>query len=130
FIGYLPWHSSKNNFDHGLTREWKQFARGAYRSEMFAILPQEFAPIFNCIVNTRFEERPRYQFIQRMLYSSASRQNIKLSDAYDWQVVPALQNLIKKSIEHQPGDVLTNTAEDIRPKFDALAENDTVEATV
>ncbi|KAK6027301.1 hypothetical protein OSTOST_06669 [Ostertagia ostertagi] len=100
--GCLPWYNAKTSPDHGLTREWKQYARGTYKSEMLSTLPSEFTPIFNKITATRFEERPRYQFIQRMVLASVTRQGINLNVPYDWQTVPSLLSLVEKSVMHDP----------------------------
>ncbi|XGW03037.1 hypothetical protein V3C99_014778 [Haemonchus contortus] len=99
-IGCLPWYNSKNTPDHGLTREWKQYARGAFKREMLSTLPREFTPVFNKITTTRFEERPRYQFIRKMVYASVARQGINLKVPYDWQTEPSLLSLVNESCEH------------------------------
>ncbi|PIO68945.1 hypothetical protein TELCIR_09250 [Teladorsagia circumcincta] len=52
-VGCLPWYNAKNSPDHGLTREWKQYARGTFKTEMLSTLPAEFTPIFNKITTTR-----------------------------------------------------------------------------
>ncbi|KAK5985696.1 Protein kinase domain-containing protein [Trichostrongylus colubriformis] len=52
-IGCLPWYNAKTSPDHGLTREWKQYARGTFKAEMLSTLPAEFTPIFNKITATR-----------------------------------------------------------------------------
>ncbi|VDL80181.1 unnamed protein product [Nippostrongylus brasiliensis] len=98
-VGCLPWHNAKLMLDHGLTREWKQYARDAFKKEMLDTLPEEFTPMFNKIINTRFEERPRYNFLQRMVAASANRQAINLKVPYDWQIVPPLVALVKKSAQ-------------------------------
>ncbi|RCN35314.1 hypothetical protein ANCCAN_18832 [Ancylostoma caninum] len=118
--------------DHGLTREWKQFARGAFRDEMLGRLPSEFTPIFNNIINTRFEERPRYQFIQRMIYCSATRQGIKLDVPYDWQVEPELLDLVKRYTAYNEGfqqKIRTDEA-DTAVELDKITEDETIAASV
>ncbi|KAL6743068.1 hypothetical protein Aduo_016153 [Ancylostoma duodenale] len=132
FLGYLPWHNSKMTLDHGLTREWKQFARGAFRDEMLGRLPSEFTPIFNNIINTRFEERPKYQFIQRMLYCSATRQGIKLDVPYDWQVEPELLDLVKRYTAYNEGyqQVIRTDEADTAVELHRIAEDETIAASV
>uniref|UniRef100_A0A0K0CU25 Protein kinase domain-containing protein n=1 Tax=Angiostrongylus cantonensis TaxID=6313 RepID=A0A0K0CU25_ANGCA len=114
FIGFLPWYHEKMTLDHGLTREWKQYARGAFKSTMLRSLPCEFTPIFNNIITMRFEERPRYYFIRRMVSASAIRQGVDLNTPYDWQVVPALLSLVKETTEYDspPTASVTNKLED------------------
>ncbi|KAK6753374.1 hypothetical protein RB195_012768 [Necator americanus] len=100
FLGFLPWHNARITLDHGLTREWKQFARDGFRNEMLAMLPSEFTSIFNNIINTRFEQRPKYHFIQRMISNSATRHGIRLNIPYDWQVEPSLLNLMEQATSY------------------------------
>ncbi|VDM62651.1 unnamed protein product [Angiostrongylus costaricensis] len=116
FIGFLPWYHEKMILDHSLTREWKQYARGAFKSTMLRSLPCEFTPIFNNIITMRFEERPRYYFIRRMVSASAIRQGVNLNAPYDWQVVPALLSLVKQTTEYDspPTASVTNKLEDDR----------------
>ncbi|KAJ1371763.1 hypothetical protein KIN20_033767 [Parelaphostrongylus tenuis] len=102
FVGSLPWYDGKKRLNHSLTREWKQYARGAFKNIMLSKLPVEFAAIFNKIITTRFEERPQYRFIRKMIYISATHQCVNLRGPYDWQVVPALISLVKKSTEYDP----------------------------
>ncbi|KJH47351.1 hypothetical protein DICVIV_06556 [Dictyocaulus viviparus] len=110
FTGYLPWHNNQLILDHSLTREWKQYVRGAYKTTMLESLPYEFTPIFNNIISMRFEEQPRYHFIRRMVGASVSRQGINLALPYDWQVEPSLLSLIKKTTEYTtvPAPVILN----------------------
>ncbi|EFP03788.1 hypothetical protein CRE_28690 [Caenorhabditis remanei] len=92
----LPWHNSKRSLSLAKVREWKMYCRRAGgRAQLFKDVPEGWSEIFDMIVKTAHHERPDYHKIACKVISIAQKENIDLTEQFDWQTNPVLRSLVR-----------------------------------
>uniref|UniRef100_A0A914RY59 Protein kinase domain-containing protein n=1 Tax=Parascaris equorum TaxID=6256 RepID=A0A914RY59_PAREQ len=71
----LPWASVDPLANYHLIGEWKRYARYGGKEELLTGVPSEFEHILDIIDSTRFDERPDYRTISRLIETVFSRLN-------------------------------------------------------
>lgn len=85
--GQLPWQGLRANNKNEKYRKIfeKKLATGT--EQLCRNIPPEFAQFFSHIRNLRFEERPDYDYLRRLLRNVCIREQIKRDNIFDWTLL-------------------------------------------
>lgn len=85
--GQLPWQGLRANNKNEKYRKIfeKKLATGT--EQLCCNIPPEFSQFFSHIRNLRFEERPDYDYLRRLLRNICIREQIKRDNIFDWTLL-------------------------------------------